>query len=70
MTQPRQRIACFGGIYSNHLALKAAIDDVARRGVDAEHTIPTVGDQTEPGDIDVVSIQGVQGDRPQTTRPA
>jgi len=30
----KNRIACFGGIYSNHLALAAAIDDAQRRGVD------------------------------------
>jgi predicted phosphodiesterase len=28
------RIACFGGIYSNYLALEAAIADARRRGVD------------------------------------
>jgi len=31
----KERIACFGGIYSNHLALAAALDDARRRGVDA-----------------------------------
>ncbi|MCA9229486.1 MAG: metallophosphoesterase family protein [Planctomycetales bacterium] len=35
MSTPEQRIACFGGIYSNHLALSAALADARRRGVDA-----------------------------------
>ena len=30
-----QRIAVFGGVYSNHLALEAAVGDARRRGVDA-----------------------------------
>jgi predicted phosphodiesterase len=30
----QRRIACFGGIYSNHLALTAAIRDARSRGVD------------------------------------
>ncbi|MCH2113652.1 MAG: metallophosphoesterase [Pirellulales bacterium] len=30
-----QRIACFGGIYSNYLALQAAVRDARTRGVDA-----------------------------------
>ena len=43
MTQSRQRIACFGGIYSNSLALQAALDDVRRRGVDAIYCLGDFG---------------------------
>ena len=28
-----ERVALFGGVYSNHLALRATLDDIARRGV-------------------------------------
>lgn len=42
MTTP-QRIACFGGIYSNHLALAAAIDDAHNRGVDAIYCLGDFG---------------------------
>ena len=35
------RIAVFGGVYSNHLALRAALDDIRRRGV---HAIYCLGD--------------------------
>lgn len=38
-----QRIACFGGIYSNYLALDAALRDVRRRGVDAIHCLGDLG---------------------------
>jgi len=38
-----QRIACFGGIYSNHLALAAAINDARRRGVDALYCLGDFG---------------------------
>ena len=37
------RIACFGGIYSNHLALRVAIDDARRRGVDATYCLGDFG---------------------------
>jgi predicted phosphodiesterase len=37
------RIACFGGIYSNYLALQAALDDVRRRGVDATYCLGDLG---------------------------
>ena len=30
-----ERIAAIGGVYSNHLALEAAVNDAQRRGVDA-----------------------------------
>ena len=29
-----RRIAALGGVYSNHLALKAALDDIERRGIE------------------------------------
>ena len=34
-TSELRRIAVFGGIYSNYLALHAALRDVEKRGVDA-----------------------------------
>jgi predicted phosphodiesterase len=37
------RIALFGGIYSNHLALEAALDDAQRRGVDAIYCLGDLG---------------------------
>jgi predicted phosphodiesterase len=37
------RIAVFGGIYSNHLALEAALHDVYRRGVDAVYCLGDLG---------------------------
>jgi predicted phosphodiesterase len=37
------RIAVFGGIYSNHLALEAALRDVRRRGVDAVFCLGDLG---------------------------
>jgi predicted phosphodiesterase len=41
MTQ--QRIACFGGIYSNHLALNAAIRDARARGADKIYCLGDFG---------------------------
>lgn len=38
-----RRVALFGGIYSNHLALAAAIEDVRRRGVDATLCLGDLG---------------------------
>jgi len=38
-----QRIACFGGIYSNYFALAAAIDDAHTRGVDALYCLGDFG---------------------------
>jgi predicted phosphodiesterase len=38
-----ERIAVFGGIYSNHLALAAALADVRRRGVDAIYCLGDLG---------------------------
>ena len=37
------RVAAFGGIYSNHLALEAAIDDARRRDVDATLCLGDLG---------------------------
>src|SRR5436305_966049 len=38
-----QRIAVFGGIYNNYLALDAALRDVTRRGVDAIYCLGDLG---------------------------
>ncbi len=43
MPNTLQRIACFGGIYSNHLALAAAIRDARQRGVDAIYCLGDFG---------------------------
>lgn len=37
------RIACFGGIYNNYLALEVAIHDAKRRGVDAIYCLGDMG---------------------------
>ncbi|MDH3719211.1 MAG: metallophosphoesterase [Planctomycetota bacterium] len=37
------RIACFGGVYSNYLALEAALRDISRRGVDAIYCLGDLG---------------------------
>lgn len=37
------RIAVFGGIYSNHLALAAALDDASKRGVEAIYCLGDLG---------------------------
>ena len=37
------RIAFLGGIYSNYWALRAALDDIARRGVDATYFLGDLG---------------------------
>ena len=37
------RVACFGGIYSNYLALESALADVRRRGVDAIYCLGDLG---------------------------
>lgn len=37
------RIAVFGGIYNNHLALQAALEDALRRGVDAIYCLGDMG---------------------------
>ncbi|MFT5390626.1 MAG: diadenosine tetraphosphatase ApaH/serine/threonine PP2A family protein phosphatase [Gammaproteobacteria bacterium] len=38
-----ERIALFGGIYSNHLALKAALDDAKARGVSQKYCLGDLG---------------------------
>ncbi len=66
MTLTTQRIACLGGIYSNHLALAAALDDARQRGVDAIYCLGDFGAfGPHPNrslellrDNDVVCIQG------------
>lgn len=40
---PLTRIACFGGLYSNYLALEAALADVRRRGADAIYCLGDLG---------------------------
>jgi predicted phosphodiesterase len=60
------RIACFGGIYNNYLALEAAIQDARRRGVDGLFCLGDLGafgphpDRVFPmlHDHDVQCIQG------------
>jgi predicted phosphodiesterase len=42
MPEP-ERIAVFGGVYSNHLALRAALEDVRRRGIDAVYCLGDLG---------------------------
>ena len=37
------RIAVFGGVYNNHLALREVIADIARRGVDQAWCLGDVG---------------------------
>jgi predicted phosphodiesterase len=39
----RQRIAVFGGVYSNYLALEAALADVRRRGAEACYCLGDLG---------------------------
>lgn len=44
MTAPAPtRVACFGGLYSNYLALEAALCDARRRGVDALYCLGDLG---------------------------
>jgi predicted phosphodiesterase len=38
-----ERIAVFGGVYSNHLALSSALDDARGRGVDAVYCLGDLG---------------------------
>jgi len=40
---PFQRIAVFGGVYSNHLALEALLDEVGRHDVDAVYCLGDLG---------------------------
>lgn len=41
--QPYHRIALFGGVYSNHIALRAALDDARRRGAEAVFCLGDLG---------------------------
>ncbi len=44
ISEPRTtRIACFGGIYNNYLALEAAIHDARRRGADEIYCLGDMG---------------------------
>src|SRR5687768_2247698 len=43
MSGAATRVALFGGLYSNHLALEAALADVRRRGVDAIYCLGDLG---------------------------
>jgi len=43
MANDSSRIACFGGIYNNYLALEAALHDVRARGVDAIYCLGDMG---------------------------
>lgn len=43
LTAMPTRIACFGGIYNNYLALEAALADVRRRGVDEVYCLGDLG---------------------------
>ncbi len=43
MSAPFSRVALFGGIYSNHLALRAAIDDAQRRGCETMFCLGDLG---------------------------
>ncbi|MCA9122690.1 MAG: metallophosphoesterase family protein [Planctomycetaceae bacterium] len=60
------RIACFGGIYNNYLALEAAVRDARRRGVDAFYCLGDMGafgphpDRVFPilHDANVLCVQG------------
>jgi hypothetical protein len=40
---PYRKIAVFGGVYNNHLALEALIDDARRRGVEALYCLGDLG---------------------------
>jgi predicted phosphodiesterase len=40
---PPERIAVFGGIYSNHLALEAALEDARKRGAEAFYCLGDLG---------------------------
>ena len=63
---PEVRIACFGGVYSNYLALQAAIDDARRRGAEVLFCLGDLGafgphpDRVFPllAENEVVCLQG------------
>jgi predicted phosphodiesterase len=66
ITSSITRVACFGGIYNNYLALQAAIGDVKSRGADAVFCLGDMGafgphpDRVFPLLIDhhIVCVQG------------
>jgi len=43
MQGPEQRIALFGGVYSNHLALAALLEDTQRRGIERVYCLGDLG---------------------------
>ncbi len=66
MTRQRTRIACFGGVYSNYLALEAALQLARARGAEAIYCLGDLGafgpypDRVFPllHDAGVICIQG------------
>src|SRR6185369_4935996 len=43
MVEPPLRLAAFGGVYSNHRALDAVLEDIARQGADETWCLGDVG---------------------------
>ncbi|MEK6247035.1 MAG: metallophosphatase family protein [Planctomycetales bacterium] len=43
MNHSSSRVACFGGVYNNYLALQAALEDIRSRGVDAIFCLGDLG---------------------------
>src|SRR5881397_3545224 len=43
MPEMGTRLAVFGGVYSNHLALEAVLEDLARRGADRAYCLGDLG---------------------------
>ena len=41
--EPPQRVAVFGGVYSNHIALNALLNDVQRRGIQRAYCLGDLG---------------------------
>lgn len=66
MPHTSERVAFFGGVYSNHVALRAAIEDAKRRGCERMYCLGDLGafgpypDKVFPLliDADVITIQG------------
>lgn len=59
---PGRRMALLGGIYSNHLALAAALNDIRRRGVEEIHCLGDLGAFGPNPDrsIELLQAAGVQ----------
>lgn len=56
---PFERIAVFGGIYSNHLALEALLEDATRRGAEAIYCLGDFGGfGPEPERVHPLLLQG------------